>query len=153
MRPLQGVLRGLLAAALFAGFYAASEARAGAVLDQVIKGGTLRVAIIGGNPPHSKMSPSGEPEGYDIDIAKAIADALKVKVEFITTDIPGRVTSLQTGKADLTIADFTKTVQRSTSIAFTDPYLVVSLQFLVAADRKELNGVADLDKAEVKVGI
>jgi polar amino acid transport system substrate-binding protein len=153
MRPLQGVLRGLLAAALFVGFYAASEARAGAVLDQVIKGGTLRVAIIGGNPPYSKMSPSGEPEGYDIDIAKAIADALKVKVEFITTDIPGRVTSLQTGKADLTIADFTKTVQRSTSIAFTDPYLVVSLQFLVAADRKELNGVADLDKAEVKVGI
>jgi polar amino acid transport system substrate-binding protein len=144
---------GLLGAALMSAVGAAGAASAGEVLDQVMKSGTVRVAIIGGNPPYSRMSPSGEPEGYDIDIAKAIADALKVKVEFITTDIPGRVTALQTRKADLTIADFTKTVQRSTSIAFTDPYLVVSLEFMVGADRSDLNTIADLDKAEMKIGI
>ena len=153
MKNIRNILRGSLPAALMAIICGASAAHAGDVLDQVMKSGTIRIAIIGGNPPYSKMNPSGEPEGYDIDIGKAIADALKVKVEFITTDIPGRITSLQTHKADITIADFTKTVQRSTSIGFTDPYLAVSLQFLVGAERKELNSVADIDKAEIKIGI
>jgi len=153
MKKLSDILKGLVPIALIAIIWGAGSANAGDVLDQVMKSGTIRIAIIGGNPPYSKMSPSGEPEGYDIDIGKAIADALKVKPEFITTDIPGRITSLQTHKADLTIADFTKTVQRSTSIGFTDPYLVVSLQFLVAAGRKELNSVADLNKADINVGI
>ena len=123
------------------------------VLNQVIERGTVRIAIIGGNAPYSSITPSGEPEGYDIDIAKRIAEALNVEPEFTTTDIPGRVTVLQTGKADLTIADFTKTVQRSTSIAFTDPYLVVSLQFLVKADRDDLQTVEDINKSGVTVGI
>src|SRR5690606_13368447 len=38
------------------------------VLDQVIERGTVRIAIIGGNAPYSSITPSGEPEGYDIDI-------------------------------------------------------------------------------------
>src|SRR3954447_570594 len=110
MDNLLGTSRGLLLAALMVIICGAGTAAAGEDLDRVMKSGTIRIAIIGGNPPYSKMSPSGEPEGYDIDIGKAIADALKVKPEFITTDIPGRITSLQTHKADLTIADFTKTV-------------------------------------------
>src|SRR5262245_66357182 len=114
------MLRALLPAALIAIIGGVSAANAGDVLNQVMKSGTIRIAIIGGNPPYSKLNPSGEPEGYDIDIGKAIADALKVKVEFITTDIPGRITSMQKRKADVTIADFNKTVQRSTSIAFPD---------------------------------
>lgn len=147
------ILLKTLAMAVISAVSYAGVAHASGVLDQVLNSGTLRVAIIGGNPPYSKMSPSGEPEGYDIDIAKQLAAALKVKPQFITTDIPGRVASLQTHKADVTIADFTKTVQRSTSIAFTDPYLVVSLQFLVAANRDDLKTVADINKSSIKVGI
>ncbi len=120
---------------------------------QVLQRGTLRIAIIGGNPPYSQLTAGGMPEGYDIDIGKAIADTLKVKPEFIITDIPGRIASLQTRKADITIADFTKTVMRSTNIAFTDPYLVVGLQFLVFNNRGDLKTVADLNNAKIKIGI
>ncbi len=123
------------------------------VLNQVIERGTVRIAIIGGNAPYSSINPSGEPEGYDIDIANQLAAALGVKPEFIITDIPGRVVSLQSGKADLTIANFTRTVERSKVIAFTDPYLVVGMQFVVQANRDDLQTVADLDKPEIKIGI
>jgi polar amino acid transport system substrate-binding protein len=123
------------------------------ILSEVVKRGTIRVGVIGGNPPYSKLSPSGEPEGYDIDIAKAIAASLKVKPEWVIVDVPGRIVSLQTHKADITIADFTKTVERSTTIAFTDPYLVVGLQFLVLANRDDLKTVDDLNDPKQKIGI
>jgi polar amino acid transport system substrate-binding protein len=154
MRTVAGRLSGFAVLHAFvAVMLMGAPAHGQGTLEGVMKSGKLRVAIIGGNPPYSRLSPSGEPEGYDIDIAKRIAEALNVEPEFTTTDIPGRVTVLQTGKADLTIADFTKTVQRSTSIAFTDPYLVVSLQFLVKADRDDLQTVEDINKSGVTVGI
>ena len=69
--------------------------------------------------------PDGQPDGYDVDIGKALAAALKVKPEFILVDSPGRITALQTGKADVADASFTNTIERSTAIAFTRPYLIV----------------------------
>ena len=87
-------------------------------------------------PPYSRVLPTGEPEGYDIDIAKKLAEALKVKPEFVVTDIPGRVTALQTRKVDVTSADFTRNVERSTTIAFTNPYLVTTMRLLVPTAHK-----------------
>jgi polar amino acid transport system substrate-binding protein len=137
-------------AAMLMGFTPAANA---GVLDDVLSRGTLRIAVIGGNPPYSSMSPKGEPEGYDIDIGRKLAEALKVTPEFVVTDVPGRVTSLQTHKADITIADFTKTVQRSTVIAFTGSYIVARQQFVAKADRAEFKSIADVNKSGIKVGI
>lgn len=123
------------------------------ILDDVLSRGTVRIAVIGGNPPYSSITPSGDPEGYDIDIGKRIATALNVKPEFIVTDVPGRVTSLQTHKADITIADFTNNTQRATVIAFTSSYLVAKQQFVTKADRNDINSIADVNQASIKVGI
>jgi polar amino acid transport system substrate-binding protein len=142
----------LVAALLTAGAALAVPARAESILQQVISRGTVRIAVLGSLPPYAKLTPSGEPEGYDIDIAKRLAEALKVKPEFVVTDIPGRVTSLQTHKADLTIADFTRNVERSTTIAFTDPYIVTFLQILLKAD-SPLKSEAELDDPKIKVAI
>jgi polar amino acid transport system substrate-binding protein len=131
----------------------AAPARSESILSQVQSRGTLRIAVIGGMAPYSRLTPSGEPEGYDIDIARGIAAALKVKPEFIVTDIPGRVTALQTHKADLTIADFTRTVERSTTIGFTDPYLVTFLQFMTKAGRDELKTIDDINHPTIKIAI
>lgn len=155
-KAIMGQLGGVAAAlGVAASLTAAAPAAAqeANVLNQVIERGTVRIAIIGGNAPYSSIGPSGAPEGYDIDIANQLAEALGVEPEFIITDIPGRVVSLQSGKADLTIATFTRNVERSKVIAFTDPYLVVGLQFVVPASREDLNTVEDLNKPEIKIGI
>lgn len=144
----------LAASTLFIGAGSANAQNSkDSVLNQVLSRGTLRVAIIGGLPPYSRMSAAGTPEGYDIDIAKKIAEALKVKPEFIVTDIPSRVSSLQTRKADLTIATFTRTVERSTTIAFSNPYVVTSLQLQVKTDKKNLVKTKDLDKKGIRIGV
>jgi polar amino acid transport system substrate-binding protein len=121
----------LMGGAMLLGSAGFKGAHAQGILQQVLSRGTLRVAVLGSLPPFSKVMPSGTPEGYDIDIANRLAGALHVKTEFVITDIPGRVTSLQTHKADVTIADFTRNVERSTTIAFSEPYLVTFRQLLV----------------------
>jgi polar amino acid transport system substrate-binding protein len=130
-----------------------ARAQAPGLLQQIISRGTIRIAVLPSLPPYSRVTPSGEPEGYDIDIAKRLADALKVKPEFVVTDIPGRITSLQTRKVDVTIADFTRNVERSTTIAFTDPYLVTTMRMLVPTDAK-WKTIADMgDGSGVRVAI
>ncbi len=129
-----------------------AAAQTDSTLQQVLQRGTLRIAVLGSMAPYSRLMPTGSPEGYEIEIGKRIAAALKVKPEFIVTDIPGRVTSLQTHKVDVTIADFTRNVERSTTIAFTDPYIVTTMRLLVPVDSKA-KAVADLDSADIKVAI
>lgn len=145
-------LRGALAAAALLAL-GAGNAMADGLLQQIISRGTIRIAVLPSLPPYSKVLPNGEPEGYDIDIAKRLAEALKVKPEFVVTDIPGRITSLQTRKVDITIADFTRTVERSTTIAFTDAYLVTAARMLVPVEFKAKT-LAELgDGAGLKIAI
>lgn len=128
----------------------AASAQSSKILADVQQRGILRIATLAGNPPYSVFKPDGTPDGYDVDIGKALAAALKVKPEFILVDSPGRITALQTGKADVAVASFTNTVERSTAIAFTRPYLIVGSVFLVKAD-SPLKAVAELKGKRIGV--
>ena len=122
------------------------------ILQEVLDRGTVRIAIQGGLPPYAVIKPDGEPEGYEIDMGTMIADALGVEPEWVIIDTAGRVTALQTGKAEITIANFTANFERSKVISFTDPYMVVGMVFFVLANRDDIESVDDLDTAKMKVG-
>lgn len=129
----------------------AQSARAD-ILADINKRGTVRIATIAGNPPYSSIRPDGTPEGYDIDIGLQFAAALKVKPEWIIVDVPGRITALQTGKADITLANFTATIERSKAIAFTRPYIVVGSNYMVKKD-SPLQSVEQVNKPTIKIGV
>jgi len=130
---------------------ASAPSHADEALDSVIKRGTVRIVTLGSLPPFTQLTPTGEMEGYEIDIGNRLAKELGVKAEFAVTDSAGRVASLQTKKADLTIADFTRTVQRSTVIAFSDPYLITYQQAMLMTD-SPVKTSADLNDAKYRVG-
>ena len=151
----RSVLHGAAAVVLALGFAgrAPAAAQTPGLLQQITTRGTIRIAVLPSLPPYSRVLPSGEPEGYDIDIAKRLAEALKVKPEWVVTDIPGRVTSLQTRKVDVTVADFTRNVERSMTIAFTDPYLVTTMRVLVP-DGAKWKSIADMKDGDgIKIAI
>ena len=140
------------AVALLLPAIAGPGAQAGEVLNRVVSSGTLRVAVMGSLPPYTNMRPDGQMEGYDIDLAKKLAEALKVKPEFIVVDSAGRVAALQTGKADVTISGFARNVQRSLTIAFSDPYLIVPGRILVKTD-SPLKNVEDVNNSKYKLSL
>ncbi len=111
-----------------------------------------RLAVMGSLPPYTNLTPSGELEGYDIDIAKRLAASLNVKPQFIIVDSAGRVAALQTRKADITASGFARNVTRSLTIAFSDPYLIVPGRIVVKTD-SPLKKVEDINDPKVRLSM
>ena len=153
MRRLKGGVLALMLAIteLLAGGRGAHAADS--ILTEVLRRGTVRIAITAGAPPTRFEDENGNLQGYDIDIANYLAKQLGVTIDYIRTDTAGRVAMLQTKKADVTIASFTPNLERLKSVGFTDPYLTDVLTLMSRSDRKDLAVLADFNKPEVKVAI
>jgi polar amino acid transport system substrate-binding protein len=150
MKKASFLLGGIAALLTMAMSLAPAFAQQSKIISQIASRGTLRIATIAGNPPYSTVGTDGQPEGYDIEIGKAVAASLKAKPEFIIVDVPGRIAALQTGRADVTIANFTNTTERSKAVAFTSPYVVVGSVFIVLND-SPIQSVDQLNDAQYKV--
>lgn len=98
------------------------------------KAGVINIAVFDSNPPFASVDPkTGKLAGYDIDFADAIAERLGVKPRLIATNPANRIPLLQSGKADLIVADITITPERAKVIDFSTPYFVTGQKFLVPA--------------------
>lgn len=120
------------------------------VLQQVIKRGTLRVAVLPDFPPSSVKQPSGQIVGYEPDIAAALAKSLGVKLQLVPIDGTARLSVMQSGRADVNISSYTATNQRAQQVAFTIPYKAqgAGVLFLKSNPIKSLK---DLDGKSVAV--
>lgn len=111
------------------------ELRASSTIEKVIRSGKLRVGM-STFIPWAMQSKTGEWIGFEIDVAKKLAEDMDVEVVFIPTKWEGLIPGLLTGKFDLIIAGMTGTPQRALKINFTIPY-----------DYSEMNIVAHKDVA------
>lgn len=100
-------------------------------LKQVLKRGTVRVGDCLSFAPFGFKDDKGDPAGYDVDIAKKLAEDLGVKLEVIDTTSANRIPNLKTGKVDIVFCNFTRNGERAREIDFTDPYVVASQALLV----------------------
>ena len=91
-------------------------------LEDVIKRGTLKVAVPQDFPPFGSVGPDMKPRGLDIDTAQLIADRLKVKLELTPVNSTNRIPYLTTGKVDLVISSLGKNPDREQVIDFSTAY-------------------------------
>ena len=118
-------------------------------LNQIIQKGELRVALEPGYMPFEMKDKKGRIIGYDVDIAKAMAKAMGVKLKIEETAFDGIIAGLLTNKYDIIISGMTITQQRNLKINFSDPYLVVGQTILLNKKlESKIKKVKDLDSAE-----
>lgn len=91
---------------------------------------------------------TGNVEGFDIDIAKAIAkkvlgDENKIELKEVTSKT--RIPMLKNGEIDAIIATMTITEDRKKEVDFSDIYFMAGQALLVKKD-SPINGLADLKK-------
>ena len=122
---------------------------------------TLRVAMECGYAPYNWTQPddkngavpiSGSPDyayGYDVMMAKKIAEELDYELEIVKLDWDSLVMAVQSGKVDCVIAGQSITSERKASVDFTEPYYYASIVALVEKDGPyaDAEGVADLKGA------
>ncbi len=71
--------------------------------------------------------------GYDVEIAKKIADGLGKELVIVKTEWDGLVPSLQSGRIDAIVAGMSPTAERLLAIDFTDNYYQSDLVMVVKA--------------------
>ncbi len=89
--------------------------------------------------------------GYDVEIAKIIADALGKELEIVKTSWDGLPQALQSGTIDAIIAGMSATADRAETIDFSDLYYDSVLVMVVRADGDyaDATSLADFSGAKV----
>ena len=100
-------------------------------IESIVKSGALRVGFESGYLPFEMTNTKGQYMGFDIDMAKALAQAMKVKFEPVNTAWDGIIPALITDKFDIIISGMTCTQERNLAVNFTNPYIVVGQAILV----------------------
>jgi len=121
------VIPAVLALTAFAG-----NALAGDTLEEVKKKGVLVAGVKDSTPPFGFVDPQSRLiVGYDVDIIRAIADKLGVKLDLKAVTSATRMPQLQEGNIDIIGATMTKTEERAKQIDFSLTYFLTGQKFLV----------------------
>jgi cyclohexadienyl dehydratase len=93
-------------------------------LDSILERQVLRVGTTGDYRPFTEFNAAtGEYSGFDIDMAKSLADALGVKVEFVKTTWANLAGDLSSGAFDIAMGGVSVTLDRQRKGFFSAPYL------------------------------
>jgi polar amino acid transport system substrate-binding protein len=139
-QTLRKTLTGLAAAAALTAIAApAAMAQEKSLLDDILARGKLIVGTGSTNAPWHFKDESGNLVGFDIDIARMIANGLfkdPNKIEFVEQSSDARIPNVTTGKVDITCQFMTVTAERAQQVAVTIPYYREGVGLLMKADGK-----------------
>ena len=82
-------------------------------------GDTLTIGTDATYPPFESLDAGGKFQGFDIDIANALCDQMKVKCTIVNQDFDGIIPALQAKKFDMIVSSMSITPERLKSIDFT----------------------------------
>jgi len=123
---------------------AAAAAQEQDILEKVIANKKVRVGILADYAPWGYRNAQGQYEGFDVDVANRLGEALEVDVDLVPVESAARVGSLVSEKVDVIIACLTPTDGRAKTINFTIPYASNGLTIMVWADNKDIKSYHDL---------
>ena len=97
----------------------------------------LRIGVEGAYPPFSSIDTNGNVVGFDIDIANALCEEMKVKCTLVVQDWDGIIPALNAKKYDAIIASMSITEERKKKVDFSEKYYNSPARFL----RKKGSGI------------
>ncbi len=112
-------------------------------INQIQQRGVLRVGM-DTFLPWAMKDKNGEYIGFEIDVARKIAEDIDVTVEFVPTKWAGIIPALLTGKFDVIIGGMGITPQRALKVNFSQPYEYSGMA--IVAHKEKAAGFASLEQ-------
>lgn len=151
LKALGAILVVALVSSMFVGCLGSSS---GDIIPTIKGRGKLIVGTSSGFVPFEMINTSsGKMEGFDIDIAQAIADELGVNLEVRDMEFAVLIGAVKIGTIDMVIAGMSITPDRNLSITFSNPYFDADQAIVVRASDTSINSPADLAGKKVAVNL
>jgi arginine/ornithine transport system substrate-binding protein len=106
---------------------------------------TLRVGVEGAYPPFSEIGTDGKLKGFDIDIANAVCERMKVSCVLVQAEFDALIPALRAKKFDAIVASMSITPERQKAVDFSDKYYHTPARMVVKA-----GGLVDVTPAGLK---
>ncbi len=100
--------------------------------------------------PFEMLDEAGNPVGYDVDLARRIAQTWGLEVEIVALGFDSLLDAVQAGKIDSIVSALPYDPRATREIAYSSPYFEAGVRLAVRAG-SPISGVAGLDGAAVAV--
>jgi glutamate transport system substrate-binding protein len=147
MRHTPAVL--ILAIACTLGLTACGGSSAAPLIDKIAKERTIVVGTKWDQPGIGLKVGRGEPQGFDIDVAKylitQLAGGQPVDIQWKESVSSNREAFLTNGTVDMILAGYSITPARAEKVTFAGPYIVAHQDTMVRANSNGISTAADLE--------
>jgi len=147
---LSAVLVGLLVLSCVA-LGAAPSARAGETLDRVRRTGVMVNVVNASYPPFTFLNAHNEMDGFDVDVARAVAAKIGVRLRVETPSWEILTAGSWKGRFDVCICSLTPDTQKSRVLVFVAPYYDAPAVLVTSAQDTSIQSPRDL--ADRHVGV
>ena len=134
----------LLTISLFA-FTTTQAIAADSLIDRINNKGTITVGTEGTYAPFTYHDADGKLTGYDVEVTRAVAEKLGVKVEFKETVWDSMMAGLKAGRFDIVANQVALTTpERKATFDKSEPYSWSGAMMVVRADENSIKGLNDI---------
>tara|TARA_R110000823_G_scaffold119998_20_gene244579 strand:+ start:15974 stop:16744 length:771 start_codon:yes stop_codon:yes gene_type:complete len=128
------------------------QASAGDSLQRIIDFKVLKVGMSGNQPPLTMQNREGGIMGFDVDLARALAAAMQVKLEIKTMPFGDLMSALEKDEIDMVISGMSITPQRTEKVTFIGPYMMSGKSILTRNSvLGKISSTDEFNSADIKL--
>jgi len=125
---------------------------AGETLQRVVDFKVLKVGMSGNQPPMNTVNRDGGLMGMDVDLARAMAAAMRVQLEIKKIPFGDLMTALDENKVDMVISGMSITPERAEMASFIGPYMLSGKSILTKnSTLAKINSQEEVNRADLKL--
>jgi len=125
---------------------------AGDTLQRVVDFKVLKVGMSGNQPPMTMANREGGLMGFDVDLARALADAMKVQLEIVPMPFGELMKALETDKVDMVMSGLSITPERTEMVSFVGPYMMSGKSILTKNSvLAKMQGSKEFNRKDLKL--
>ena len=141
---MKRIISALLAVLMLAALLTVGASAEEDLLQKIQSRGTIIVGLEGDWAPWSFVDENDELMGFDVEVARAIAEKLGVEAEIIPGEWDGLFAGMDAGRYDMVVNGVEVTPERTEKYDFSDPYAYIRTALIVRGDNEDIKTFEDL---------